>query len=54
MQQGIDEYGSDWEIDGIIEKDSGNTIWINLKCENGIDTAVLIKKENGEWQWQQD
>lgn len=54
MQQGIDEYGSDWEIDDIIEKDSGNTIWINLKCDNGIDTAVLIKKENGEWQWQQD
>ena len=38
----------------IIEKDNGNTIWINLKCENGIDTAVLTKNENGEWEWQQD
>lgn len=53
MQQGICEYGSDWEIDGIIEKDSGNTMWINLKCNNGIDTVVLAKNSNGEWEWQQ-
>lgn len=53
MQQGISEYGSDWEIDSIIEKDSGNTMWINLKCNNGIDTVVLAKNSNGEWEWQQ-